>query len=62
MGTKIKSVPVEPGSGGGGYPEKDIGKDGILVKGRWMSGTKQKSYKDARGGGAATKGKKFLDK
>jgi hypothetical protein len=57
-----KSVPVIPGSGGGGYPQTDIGKDGVMVKGRWMSGVGQKSYMEARGGGAATKGKKFLDK
>lgn len=60
--SKIKKVPVQPGSGGGGYPQTDIGKDGVMVKGRWPSGTAQKSYKDMRGAGAAVRGKKFLDK
>lgn len=54
---KIKQVPV-PNTAG--YPQTDIGKDDIMVMGRWLSGTKQKSYEDARGTGAATKGKKFL--
>jgi hypothetical protein len=43
-----------------GYPQTDIGKDGVMVKGRWMSGSKQKKYETMRGTGAATKGKKFL--
>jgi len=59
MQGKVKSVPVIPGSG---YPQNDIGKDNVMVKGRWPSDTKQKSYKDMRGYGAATKGRKFLDK
>jgi len=57
--SKIKNVPIEPGSG---YPQTDIGKDGVTVKGRWPSDTKQKSYKTMRGAGAATKGKKYLSK
>jgi hypothetical protein len=57
---KVKSVPVIAGSGGGAYPEKDIGKAGVMVKGRWPSGTGMKSYSTMRGAGAATKGKKFL--
>jgi hypothetical protein len=56
---KIKSVPLE--SGGGAYPQNDIGKDDVMVKGKWPTGTKQKSYIDMRGAGAATKGKKFLN-
>jgi hypothetical protein len=43
-----------------GYPQTDIGKDGVKVKGRWPAGTKQKQYETMRGAGAATKGKKFL--
>ena len=54
-----KSVPV-PNMPDAGYPQTDIGKDGVMVKGRWMSGTKQKKYETMRGTGAATKGKKFL--
>ena len=54
-----KSVPV-PNMPDAGYPQTDIGKDGVMVKGRWMSGSKQKKYETMRGTGAATKGKKFL--
>lgn len=57
---KIKKVPVIPGSGGGGYPQTDIGKDNVMVKGRWPSDTKMKSYSTMRGAGAATRGTKFL--
>jgi hypothetical protein len=46
---------------GNGYPQTDIGKNGITVKGRWPEGTKQKQYSTMRGAGAATKGKKFLN-
>jgi hypothetical protein len=60
MGNKIKSVPVIPGSGGGGYPQTGIGMDNIWVKGKFPAGTKKKQYEDMRGAGAATKGKKFL--
>lgn len=59
---KVKSAKVFSGSGGNGYPQTDIGKDGVKVKGQWPSGTKQKSYSQMRGGGAARRGKKFLDK
>lgn len=54
---KIKSVPVPPE-----YVVKDVGRDGTMTKGRWMSGVGQKKYIDMRGAGAATRGKKFLDK
>ena len=54
-----KSVPV-PNMPDAGYPQTDIGKAGIWVKGKYPAGTGQKKYEDARGGGAATKGKKFL--
>lgn len=56
---KIQSVPV-PNTAG--YPQTDIGKDGVTVKGRWPAGTKQKSYSTMRGAGAAVRGKKFLNK
>lgn len=56
---KPKSVPV-PSMPDAGYPQTDIGKADVMVKGRWMSGTGQKKYENARGTGAATKGKKFL--
>lgn len=55
---KPKSVPVEKSNG---YPQTDIGKDGTMTKGRWMSDIKQKKYGTMRGAGAATRGKKFLD-
>lgn len=55
--SNIKSVPVPHCNG---YPQTDIGKAGVMVKGRWPAGTKQKTYADMRGTGAATKGKKFL--
>lgn len=45
---------------GSGYPQTGIGKNGVMVKGRWPSGTKMKQYSTMRGTGAATKGKKFL--
>lgn len=59
MNKQPKSVPVEKGSG---YPQTDIGRDGTKMAGRWHGDVGQKSYKTARGAGAATKGKKFLDK
>lgn len=55
--SNIKSVPVPDCCG---YPQTDIGKAGVKVKGRWPSGTGQKKYSTMRGGGAATKGLKFL--
>lgn len=55
---KPKPVKVAPGNG---YPQTDIGKNNVMVKGRWPSDTKQKTYSTMRGAGAATKGKKFLD-
>jgi hypothetical protein len=56
---KPKSVKVE-NMPDAGYPQTDIGMDDVRVKGRFMSGTKQKKYENMRGAGAATKGKKFL--
>lgn len=44
---------------GSGYPQTDIDMDGVMVKGRWPTGTKKKVRMDMRGAGAATRGKKF---
>jgi hypothetical protein len=54
---KPKSVPV-PNTAG--YPQTDIGKAGVLTKGKFAPGVGQKEYGTMRGAGAATKGKKFL--
>lgn len=56
---KIKSNPAPLGNSG--YPQTDIGKKGVMVKGRWPAGTEMKKYGTMRGAGAATKGKKFLE-
>ena len=56
---KIKNVPVESARGSG-YPQTDINKAGVLIKGRWIAGTSMKQHADMRGYGAATKGRKFL--
>jgi hypothetical protein len=50
-------VPVDAGMG---YPQTDIGKDGVTSYGRWSPDIKQKQYGEMRGKGAATKGTKFL--
>jgi hypothetical protein len=42
-----------------GYPQKDIDKDNVMVKGRWPSDTEMKKKIEMKGAGAATKGKKF---
>lgn len=57
---KAKSVKVES-MPDAGYPQTDIGRADIRTKGRFMSGVGQKKYETVRGGGAATKGKKFLN-
>lgn len=44
----------------GGYPQTDIGKAGVKVKGRWPADTGMKQYSTMRGAGAATSGKQFL--
>ena len=56
---KPKRVP-NPNMPDAGYPQTDIGKNGVWIKGKFPAGTGQKKYETARGGGAATKGKKFL--
>lgn len=58
MYKKPISVPVEQGSG---YPQTDIGKAGVWVKGKFPAGTPMKQYETMRGAGAATKGTKFLN-
>lgn len=50
---------VTPSGQSSGYPQTDVNKDGIMVKGRWPAGTKTKSTATMQGGGAATRGKKF---
>lgn len=52
-----KNVPVEKGNG---YPQEDIGLDDVPYYGRYV-GANRKKYAQARGGGAAKRGKKFLD-
>jgi len=54
----IKKVPVPKTAG---YPVTGVGKDDVMVKGRFMSGTGQKKYSKMRGTGAATRGTKFLN-
>ena len=43
-----------------GYPQTDINKDGIWVKGKYPAGTGTKTHVEFRGAGAAQRGKKFL--
>jgi hypothetical protein len=57
--TPVKKVPVPHVAG---YPETGIGKDGVLVKGKFPSGTGMKKYSTVRGAGAAVRGAKFLNK
>lgn len=52
-----KSVPVPDTAG---YPQTDIGRAGVLTKGKFAPGVGQKEYGTVRGAGAAVKGKKFL--
>jgi len=47
---------------GAGYPQTDIGKDGIWVKGKFPPDVGTKTYAEVRGSGAATRGKKFLNR
>ena len=57
---KPKSVKVES-MPDAGYPQTDIGKNGVWIKGKFPAGTGQKKYETSRGMGAATKGGKFLN-
>lgn len=57
--TPVKQVPIVVAEGAG-YPQTDINKAGVLIKGRWIAGTGMKEHADMRGYGAATKGRKFL--
>jgi len=43
-----------------GYPQTDINKAGVLIKGRWIAGTQNKVHAEMRGTGAAVRGKKYL--
>jgi hypothetical protein len=45
---------------GSGYPQTGIDMDDVLVKGRFMKGTKKKERMEQRGYGAAERGCKFL--
>lgn len=53
---KYKQPKPNTSKPGSGYPQTDIMKDGVMVKGRWPSGTLTKSHKKMRGAGAATQG------
>jgi hypothetical protein len=44
-----------------GYPQTDIDKAGIWVKGKYPAGTPNNKHMKARGTGAATKGLMFLN-
>jgi hypothetical protein len=50
---------VTPSGQSSGYPQTDVDKDGIMVKGRWPAGTATKTKSQMRGTGAATSGKMF---
>jgi hypothetical protein len=54
---KIKKIPlVSPNPS----PQNDVNMDGVWVKGKYPEGTGKKVHATMRGGGAATKGCKFL--
>jgi hypothetical protein len=59
---KSKSMKKVPVPHTAGYPETDIGKDGVLINGKMPPGTGMKSYSTVRGAGAAIRGTKFLNK
>lgn len=61
MGKSYRQPKDLPVPKGGGYPVSDVGKDNIMVKGRWPDGTKQKVRRKMRGSGAATKGFMYYD-
>jgi hypothetical protein len=61
MGKTYRQPKVVKTEKGGGYPITDIGLNDVMVKGRWMSGTKQKIRRKMRGSGAATKGFMYYD-
>lgn len=61
MGKTYRQPKVLKTEKGGGYPVTDVGMDDVMVKGRWPTGTKQKTRKKMRGSGAATKGFMFYD-
>lgn len=51
--SSVKSTPV-PNTAG--YPEKDVNKNDVPMFGRYLPGTKQKTFSNSRGGGAAKRG------
>jgi len=53
-----KSVPVPNVAG---YPSTDIGKNDVMVCGKYPSGTGTKTFSKARGAGAAVKGFMFRE-
>lgn len=61
MGKTYRQPKILKTEKGGGYPVTDIGKDNVMVKGRWPSDTKMKTRKAMRGKGAATRGYMFYD-
>lgn len=61
MGKTYRTPKVLKTEKGGGYPITDIGKNDVMVKGRWLTGTKQKLIRQMRGKGAATKGYSYYD-
>jgi hypothetical protein len=58
---KPKNVPVIPGSGGGGYPVKDVGRKGYMLDGNYKHSPGMKKRMKMRGYGAATRGYMYYD-
>lgn len=58
---KYKQPISNPDMTGSGYPQTDIDKAGVMVKGRWPAGIKTKKKMEMKGTGAAEKGKKFYE-
>jgi len=56
---KYKQPKANTSKPGSGYPQTDLMKDGVMVKGRWPAGTPTKKHKKMYGAGAATKGYNF---
>jgi len=57
---KYKQPEKAEGPRGSGYPQSDIGKDGVFVKGKYPANTPMKKYGKARGQGAAERGDNFI--
>ena len=56
---KPKEVPVIPGSGGGGYPVRDVDRKGYMLDGNYKHSPDDKKRMKMRGSGAATRGSGF---